>query len=364
MISIVLPVYRNPVLVEYCLDRLLRTVPPDAEILVVDDASGADTAVVLEKFPTIRVVRHPENRGNTAAYNSGAAAANGDVLVFIDSDVIVSAGTISELAAVAASDANIGAAGALLLYPQNYTIQHAGVAFDEWVVTHIYTGRRASDFHFEPLEERQAVTAALFACRRDAYEAVEGFDETYRDGMEDIDFCLKLGSRGLRNVISTSVTAMHIESATRGPYRDYRRTYNYSIFFARWKNRYKVDIDQYLKRSVALLASPYPREQAVRVINFCSTPNWPDLVDGVTSDRFAIDGVHNMSGFAGEHEMHDLYRALPLAFQRLSCPLLFCVDHFSQLTRNAHWFGNRFYADIVVDRHANVLLLDRETVNA
>lgn len=58
---------------------------PDAEIIVVNDGSDDDTLEVCAAFP-VRVLSHPYPKGNGAAVKSGARAANGDVLVFMDAD--------------------------------------------------------------------------------------------------------------------------------------------------------------------------------------------------------------------------------------------------------------------------------------
>jgi glycosyltransferase involved in cell wall biosynthesis len=57
----------------------------DAEIIVVDDGSTDDTAAIAENAGAT-VVRHPESLGNGAAIKSGARAASGDVLAFMDGD--------------------------------------------------------------------------------------------------------------------------------------------------------------------------------------------------------------------------------------------------------------------------------------
>ena len=58
---------------------------PDAEIIVVDDGSGDDTAKVAEEAGA-KVVQHPESLGNGAAVKAGARAASGDIIAFMDGD--------------------------------------------------------------------------------------------------------------------------------------------------------------------------------------------------------------------------------------------------------------------------------------
>jgi len=58
---------------------------PEAEVIVVDDGSTDDTASVAESAGA-KVVRHPESLGNGAAIKSGARAAGGEILAFMDGD--------------------------------------------------------------------------------------------------------------------------------------------------------------------------------------------------------------------------------------------------------------------------------------
>jgi GT2 family glycosyltransferase len=349
-------VYRNSILLEYALDHLTRSLTQDAEILIVDDASGSETLETIRKFGRARVIPHEENRGNTVAYNTGAKAASGEVLVFMDSDILVDGYSLAIFQDILHSEPRVGAVGCLLTYPQNYTIQHAGVAFDRWTVSHVYTGQNPDSLAFSPLEERQAVTAALFACRRAVFQEVGGFDETYRDGLEDIDFCLKCRKKNYRNLLTTRLKAMHLESATRGPYKSIRRTYNYNIFYSRWAPYIDCDLPEYIERQFGSLKESWPANHATRVINLCNTPNWHDLMQPMINMGLSPSGVHDFSGFVQEGDPIDLFRSIPLAFHKSPNALLFITDHFSQLEANQFWFSSRQAPHMIVDRHANVCL--------
>ncbi len=65
--------------------RAVQAEVPEAEVLVVDDASRDDTAAVAEAAGA-RVVRHPYNKGNGASIKTAIRSANGDVLLIIDAD--------------------------------------------------------------------------------------------------------------------------------------------------------------------------------------------------------------------------------------------------------------------------------------
>jgi GT2 family glycosyltransferase len=360
MLSVIVPVYKNANLVEYCLTLLADRLPADAELILVDDASGPETIQMLKGFRGARIIEHKDNQGNTVAYNTGAAAAQGEFLAFVDSDVFVPHGALEEFTQVLKDDDQLGAVGSLLLYPYDYTIQHAGVAFDRWATSHLFVGRQRDEIDLKPIEERQAVTAAFFACRRAVFEEVGGFDETYRDGMEDMEYCLRCLELGYRNVLLSRFPAMHLESASRGPYKHIRRTYNRSIFFSRWTGRFRPDLCDYVSISATKAlgnqsAAAYPAP----VVNFCTTPNWLELVEALSASGVKLGTIHNLSGWVGESGPIDLFRTVPLAFNRLPSSIVFVVDYFVQLMRNKLWFSRRSSSDVIVDRHANVLTGER-----
>ncbi|MCH8264440.1 MAG: glycosyltransferase family 2 protein [Proteobacteria bacterium] len=83
-ISIVIPAKNEAENLKGFLPRLLASMP-DAECIVVDDGSTDDTASLAEQHGA-RVVSHPYSKGNGAAIKTGARAATGDIIVFLDGD--------------------------------------------------------------------------------------------------------------------------------------------------------------------------------------------------------------------------------------------------------------------------------------
>ena len=83
-ISIILPARNEAASLRTLLPGILARIP-DAEIIVVNDGSDDDTLAVCKEFP-VRVISHLYPKGNGAAVKSGARAAKGDVLIFMDAD--------------------------------------------------------------------------------------------------------------------------------------------------------------------------------------------------------------------------------------------------------------------------------------
>jgi GT2 family glycosyltransferase len=115
----------------------------------------------------------------------------------------------------------VGVVGSRLLYPDN-TLQHCGVALLEGGhADHILRLVRNDDpVHQSILTkvgEYRAVTGALMACRREVFDAVEGFNEVYLPiEYNDIDFCLKVRGSGLKVLCLPLKEVYHHESVSRG----------------------------------------------------------------------------------------------------------------------------------------------------
>jgi len=93
-VSIVIPCHNGAAYLESSLARLLdyletlRKTIGDSEVIFVDDGSTDQGPAIVEKaFPSVRIIRHPVNRGKGAAIRSGVLAATGCFVFFIDADM-------------------------------------------------------------------------------------------------------------------------------------------------------------------------------------------------------------------------------------------------------------------------------------
>lgn len=89
MVSVVVPVYNRKQTIRRCLDSLIKQNLQNIEIIVIDDGSTDETAVILKEYISMdsRIVfLQQENRGVSAARNAGIIAASGKYVMFVDSD--------------------------------------------------------------------------------------------------------------------------------------------------------------------------------------------------------------------------------------------------------------------------------------
>lgn len=84
LLSLILPARNEAASLRTLLPEIMARLP-SAEVIVVNDGSDDDTLAVCAEFP-VRVISHFYPKGNGAAVKSGARAANGDVLIFMDAD--------------------------------------------------------------------------------------------------------------------------------------------------------------------------------------------------------------------------------------------------------------------------------------
>lgn len=251
MLSIVIPVFNRLDLTRGCIASL-RANPPETphEIVVVDNGSTDGTREWLAAQNDLLVVTNQQNRGFAVASNQGVAATSGDTIVFCNNDIEVDAGFADVHVDVLAADSSVAAVGSRLLFPGRSHLQHAGVVLyrhdDEtapnpWGAIHRFY-RRPADYApaLRPFRY-QVLTAALLSVRRDAYQAVGGFDEGFWNGYEDVDLCLKLGAEGGALVYEPRSVAVHHESAS-GPERFRALNANVERLVTRWRDRVAVDV--------------------------------------------------------------------------------------------------------------------------
>lgn len=88
LVSVIVPTYNRAEDLPDTVDSVLAQTHEELELLVVDDASTDDTRSVVESYddPRVEYIRHEENRGGSAARNTGIEASEGEYVAFLDSD--------------------------------------------------------------------------------------------------------------------------------------------------------------------------------------------------------------------------------------------------------------------------------------
>ncbi|MGI8480804.1 MAG: glycosyltransferase family 2 protein, partial [Chthoniobacterales bacterium] len=213
-------------LLQQCIASLReRTNYHPTELIIVDNGSTDDATLQflreLEQREDAQIVRDSGEFNFSRLINGGANAAEGDVLAFLNNDIVTEDSDWLREMVSHSFQPGVGAVGARLWYPDG-TLQHGGVILGlGGVAGHAFERvprGHAGYFNRTLLQQNcSAVTAACMVVRRDLFAQLGGFDEqNLAISFNDVDFCLRLRARGLRNVLTPYANLTHHESASRG----------------------------------------------------------------------------------------------------------------------------------------------------
>jgi GT2 family glycosyltransferase/Tfp pilus assembly protein PilF/glycosyltransferase involved in cell wall biosynthesis len=247
-VSIIIPLFNKVEYTRQCLEGVMRSTTSliDFEIILVDNASSDGTPDYLRTLAgDVTIITNLKNLGFARACNQGARLATGDYVVFLNNDTIPKPGWLEALIdGIEHDGADI--CGSRLLYPDG-RVQHAGVAFSErGIGYHIFNGFAANDPAVTRKRFMQSVTAACMIMRRELFQKMNGFDEGYMNGFEDVDLCLRAGELGNRILYVPDSTLIHFEETSEG--RKAHDEANARRFLARWGGRVRCDDNDFYRR--------------------------------------------------------------------------------------------------------------------
>ena len=183
-VSVVVCSYNGGATLDECLRSLCALNYPDYEIVVVDDGSNDDTREILARFPAVRVIHQP-HLGLSIARNAGLACATGTVIVYTDSDCIADPDWLIHLVhQLMCSGA--AAVGGPNLTPDDGWLA-ACVAAAPGQPTHVLISDQVAEH----------IPGCNMAFRREALEAINGFDPQFQKAGDDVDICWRLQHEGL-----------------------------------------------------------------------------------------------------------------------------------------------------------------------
>lgn len=201
-LSIIIPFHRGLGFLERALAGVTPPAAGDELIIAADGA--VDDCRPLARAHGARVIEVEGPRGPAVARNIAAAAAAGDVLVFVDADVVATTDAIERAARVFAERPDVSAVfGAYDDHPgdDGFISQYKNLA-------HAY-------FHRESGGPAKTFWAGFGAVRRDAFLEVGGFDERFeRPSIEDIDLGYRLTEAGHRILLDPSLAVCHLKRWT------------------------------------------------------------------------------------------------------------------------------------------------------
>jgi glycosyltransferase involved in cell wall biosynthesis len=202
LVSIIVPVYNGGKFLPRCLDAIFASDYRPFEVIVVDDGSTDESAKIGREKGAIVISTKRRQSGPAAARNLAAEIALGEILLFVDADVVVKPDTIAKIADRFQKHSEIAALfGSYDDAPgeQNFLSQYRNLQH-HWV--HQVSNSEASTFW-----------AGLGAVRREVFLSVGGFDckRFSVPSIEDIELGTRLRSLGHHILLDKDIQAKHLK---------------------------------------------------------------------------------------------------------------------------------------------------------
>ena len=173
LVSIIIPHWNGIDVLSECIDSLNNTKYSNFEIIVVDNASSDDSVKwINNNHPNIIIVENDQNYGYAGGCNRGIKISQGEYIVFLNNDTIVTPDFISEMIPIIEKDDKIAICQSLLLKPDKSIdssgdfIDHLGVVYNS--TTKINDVRKIS-----------SARGASMLIRKKIFGILEGFDEKF-----------------------------------------------------------------------------------------------------------------------------------------------------------------------------------------
>jgi GT2 family glycosyltransferase len=223
-VAAVVPHWNRRDLLQTLLANLAEQTRPFDEIIVVDNGSTDDSAVVAAQAGA-NVIRLERNLGFAAAVNRGIEASHADWIAILNNDVTLAADWLATLLATVEKDVKNGnawfATGKTLRASDPSRIDGAFDAISRGACAcRCGSGKPDGPFWDQSRRIRMApMTAALF--QRPLFEEIGFLDESFESYLEDADFGLRCAIAGCWGVYVPTAIAYHQGSSTWGQWNKY-----------------------------------------------------------------------------------------------------------------------------------------------
>jgi N-acetylglucosaminyl-diphospho-decaprenol L-rhamnosyltransferase len=244
-VSVIIVSYNTRELLRECIESILCEQGDGlgVEVIVVDNASAdGSAAMVAERFPQVRLIANPDNRGFGAACNQGLEVARGRYALILNADIRAQPGALQRLVEFMDAHPDAAICGGQLRYPDGRIQPSCARELTLWWVfceqsllaklfprTRLFGGYWRTHWDFSATIETEQVMGACMMLRR----PFPRFDEDYFLYCEDTDLCYRVRQAGGRIYYVHDAVFVHHLGASGEPQRA-----QMVIYYNRGKERY------------------------------------------------------------------------------------------------------------------------------
>ncbi|MHA1395277.1 MAG: glycosyltransferase family 2 protein, partial [Promethearchaeota archaeon] len=241
-VNIVIPVYNGQKYLENLYQSLKAGISNiDYVITLVDDYSSDSTRRWARNHLDINYIKNKANLGFAKTCNKGASSIDSEWILFLNQDIIAESGFLKEMLTLTEISPFPQIVGAKLLTPDKKIIQHAGIKFMASGYPYEYGRNEAADSPDYSINyEIDGVTGAAMLVKKNLFNRLNGFDEDFINGWEDIDLCLRAKELGIHIYYCAKAVLVHYLYSSQGRFTHERE--NKLLFKDKWINHRRVNV--------------------------------------------------------------------------------------------------------------------------
>lgn len=227
-ISVVVCSFNGASTIRDTLEGLLMLDYPFFEVIVVNDGSTDPTPEIASEYPFTLI--NSENRGLSYARNTGMKAANGEIIAYIDDDAYPDPHWLRYLALIFMEDEYVGVGGPNLSPPDDGWL--ADCVANAPGPNHILLSDRIAEH----------IPGCNMAFKKDALQAIEGFDPIFRVAGDDVDLCWRLQAAGGVIGFSPAAVVWHHRRGSITKYWKQQKGYGKAeaLLEVKWPEKYNI----------------------------------------------------------------------------------------------------------------------------
>jgi N-acetylglucosaminyl-diphospho-decaprenol L-rhamnosyltransferase len=267
-VSVIIVSYNTRELLRECIESILCEQGDGlgVEVIVVDNASAdGSAAMVAERFPQVRLIANPDNRGFGAACNQGLEVARGRYALILNADIRAQPGALQRLVGFMDAHPDAAICGGQLRYPDGRIQPSCARELTLWWVfceqsllaklfprTRLFGGYWRTHWDFSATIETEQVMGACMMLRR----PFPRFDEDYFLYCEDTDLCYRVRQAGGRIYYVHDAVFVHHLGASGEPQRAQMVIYyncGKERYFRKFHSAWQARVCRWLNKGGALL---------------------------------------------------------------------------------------------------------------
>jgi len=242
MLSVIVPAYNAERTIKDCIESLLNQDYKDKyEVIVVDDGSTDDTAQIMAKYPTVKFIKQ-SNAGPAAARNRGASEANGEIILFTDSDCVPERDWIRMMLEPFHENKDVvGVKGIYRTKQRELTARFVQMEYEDK-----YRYMEKEDF----IDFIDTYSAGF---RKEKFMEMKGYDTEFSVACaEDVELSYRLAKRGYKMIFNPRAIVYHKHPATITGYLKKKYKFAYWRVVAVQKNPEKVIKDSHTPQTMKI----------------------------------------------------------------------------------------------------------------